>query len=79
MFLVVESSGYDDRTRVDPYGSIHSDQMHLEERSTRLDHDNLEFSLDAYGSEGVHRCLGWPKAEAEADEQFTTSPEGSLG
>ncbi len=30
--LVVESSGYDDRTWVDPYGSIHSDQMHLEER-----------------------------------------------
>ena len=43
--LVVESSGYDDRTWVDPYGSIHSDQMHLEERYKRLDHDNLEFSL----------------------------------
>ncbi len=42
---VVESSGYDDRTWVDPYGSIHSDQMRLEERYTRLDHDNLEFSL----------------------------------
>jgi len=43
--LVVESSGYDDRTWVDPYGSIHSEQMHLEERYTRLDHDTLEFSL----------------------------------
>src|SRR5580700_3056461 len=43
--LVVESSGYDDRTWVDPYGSIHSDQMRLEERFKRLDHDNLEFSL----------------------------------
>ena len=43
--LVVESSGYDDRTWVDPYGSIHSDQMRLEERYTRLDHDTLEFSL----------------------------------
>jgi hypothetical protein len=43
--LVVESSGYDDRTWVDPNGSIHSDQMRLEERYTRLDHDNLEFSL----------------------------------
>jgi len=42
---VVESSGYDDRTWVDPYGSIHSDQMHLEERYKRLDHDNLEFSI----------------------------------
>jgi len=43
--LVVESSGYDERTWVDPYGSIHSDQMRLEERFKRLDHDNLEFSL----------------------------------
>lgn len=43
--LVVESSGYDERTWVDPYGSIHSDQMRLEERYTRLDHDTLEFSL----------------------------------
>ena len=43
--LVVESTGYDERAWVDPYGSIHSDQMHLEERFRRLDHDNLEFSL----------------------------------
>ncbi len=43
--LVVESSGYDDRTWIDPYGSIHSDQMRLEERYKRLDHDHLEFSL----------------------------------
>ena len=42
---MVESSGYDDRTWVDPYGSIHSDHMRLEERYTRLDHDTLEFSL----------------------------------
>jgi hypothetical protein len=43
--FVVESSGYDDRTWVDPMGSIHSDQMRLEERYKRLDHDNLEFSM----------------------------------
>jgi len=43
--LVVESSGYDERAWVDPYGSIHSDQMRLEERFKRLDHDDLEFSL----------------------------------
>ena len=43
--LVVESSGYDERTWIDPYGSIHSDQMRIEERYRRLDHDNLEFSL----------------------------------
>jgi hypothetical protein len=43
--LVVESSGYDERTWIDPYGSIHSDQMRIEERFKRLDHDNLEFSM----------------------------------
>jgi hypothetical protein len=43
--LVVESAGYDDRTWIDPYGSIHSDQMRLEERYKRLDHDHLEFSM----------------------------------
>jgi hypothetical protein len=43
--LVVESSGYDERAWIDPYGSIHSDQMRIEERYRRLDHDNLEFSM----------------------------------
>ena len=43
--LVVESSGYDERSWIDPYGSIHSDQMRIEERYRRLDHDNLEFSM----------------------------------
>ena len=43
--LVVESSGYDDRSWVDPYGSIHSNQMRIEERYRRLDHDHLEVSM----------------------------------
>jgi hypothetical protein len=43
--LVVESSGYDERTWIDPYGSIHSDQMRIEERFRRLDRDNLEFTM----------------------------------
>lgn len=43
--LVVDSNGYDERTWIDPYGSIHSDQMHIEERYKRLDHDSLEFTM----------------------------------
>ena len=43
--LVVESSGYDERSWIDPYGSIHSDQMRIEERFKRVDHDNLEFTM----------------------------------
>src|SRR6266513_934240 len=43
--LVVNSAGFDDRAWVDPNGSIHSDQMQLEERYKRLDHDHVEFSI----------------------------------
>ncbi len=43
--LVVESFGYDDRTWIDPYGSIHSDQMRIEERYKRLDHDHLQVTM----------------------------------
>jgi hypothetical protein len=43
--LVVESNGFDERSWIDPYGSIHSDQMRIEERFRRIDHDNLEFSM----------------------------------
>ncbi|MGA7793684.1 MAG: hypothetical protein WCA19_11650 [Candidatus Acidiferrales bacterium] len=43
--FVVESDHFDDRTWVDRSGSIHSDQMRLEERYKRLDHDHMEFSM----------------------------------
>ena len=76
---MVESSGYDERTWVDPYGSIHSDQMHLEERYTRLDHDNLEFSLTLTDPKAYIGDLGRQKAKVEADEQLTANPKGSLG
>ncbi len=77
--LVVESSGYDDRTWIDPYGSIHSDQMRLEERYTRLDHDTSGVQPDAYGSEGLYGGLGWQEAEVEADQLLPANPKRSLG
>jgi hypothetical protein len=43
--LVVESTGYDERSWIDPYGSVHSDQMRIEERFTRLAYDRLEFAM----------------------------------
>ena len=43
--FVVESSGFDDRTWLDFFGSIHSDQMRLEERYKVLDRDHLEFQM----------------------------------
>ncbi len=76
---MVESSGYDDRTWVDPYGSIHSDQMHIEERYKRLDHDNLEFSMTLTDPKAYVGVWGGKKLKLKLIEQLTANPKGSLG
>ena len=43
--LVVDSTGYDERTWVDYYGYPHSDQMVLQERYTRTNFDTLELKM----------------------------------
>jgi len=43
--FVVDSTGFDDRTWVDHFGYPHSDQMHLQERYRRVDHDHLELAM----------------------------------
>jgi hypothetical protein len=43
--LVVESTGYDERTWVDYYGYPHSDQMILSERYTRINYDTIELKM----------------------------------
>ena len=43
--FVVESNGYDDRTWMGAAGFVHSEAMKLEERYTRVDKDNLHFTL----------------------------------
>jgi hypothetical protein len=43
--FVVESTGYDDRTWLDHFGSPHSDQMVLVERFKRLDMDHLQLDI----------------------------------
>jgi hypothetical protein len=43
--FVVESTGYDDRTWLDHFGSPHSDQMVLVERFKRLDMDHLQLDM----------------------------------
>ena len=45
--FVVESNGFDERTWLDPYGDIHSDQMRLKETFRRVDRDHLEWTLTA--------------------------------
>ena len=43
--FVVNSFGFDDRTWLDQYGYPHSDQMKLEERYHRIDHDTVEMTI----------------------------------
>jgi hypothetical protein len=43
--FVVESNGFDERTWLDPYGDVHSDQMRLKEAFRRVDRDHLEWTL----------------------------------
>jgi hypothetical protein len=44
--FVVNSNGFTDTTWLDQYGSPHSDEMTVEERYRRLDHDHLEMILN---------------------------------
>ena len=43
--LVVDSTGYDERTWVDHFGYPHSDQMVLQERYTRINFDTIELKM----------------------------------
>jgi hypothetical protein len=43
--LVVESTGYDERTWIDHFGYPHSDEMVLEERYTRINYDTIELKM----------------------------------
>jgi hypothetical protein len=44
--FVVNSNDFDDSSWLDQYGSPHSDQMTVEERYRRVDHDHLEMTLN---------------------------------
>jgi hypothetical protein len=44
--FVVNSNNFEDKTWLDQYGSPHSDEMTVEERYRRVDHDHLEMVLN---------------------------------
>ena len=44
--FVVNSNNFNDATWLDQYGSPHSDEMTVEERYRRVDHDHLEMTLN---------------------------------
>lgn len=43
--LVVDTTDFNDRTWLDRSGHPHSDQLHLTERFTRVDHDHLQLDI----------------------------------
>lgn len=43
--FIVDSVGFDDRTWIDHFGRPHSDQMRLQERYRRTDHETLELTM----------------------------------
>jgi hypothetical protein len=43
--FVVDSNGFNDRTWLDPWGDVHSNQMRLHETFLRVDHDHLEWTV----------------------------------
>jgi hypothetical protein len=43
--FVVESTGFDERTWLDHFGDPHSDEMRMEERWRRIDHDTMDFTM----------------------------------
>jgi glyoxylase-like metal-dependent hydrolase (beta-lactamase superfamily II) len=72
--FVVESNGFDERTWLDDDGHPHSDEMRLEERYHRVDHDTIELTMTvtdpkAYTQPWVSekKFLEWfPAADLEA-------------
>jgi hypothetical protein len=73
--LVVEVTGFNDESWIDNDGHPHSDQMKLEERFTRVDHDTMESKMTltdpkAYTAPWVSDVETWklsPKQEMRED------------
>ena len=68
--LVVDSTGYDERTWVDYFGYPHSDQMVLQERYTRLNFDTLELKMTITDPRVLFEAVD------QRDEAHASAPEG---
>jgi hypothetical protein len=79
--FVVNSNNFTDTTWLDQYGSPHSDEMTVEERYRRVDHDHLEMTLDitdpkAYVGtwKGDKKIFQW--VEKPPRSEYNDLPEG---
>ncbi len=55
--LVVDATGFTDKTWLDREGHPHSDQLHLVERFRRIDHDTLQDDLYLHRSQGLFAAM----------------------
>ena len=69
--FVVDSTGFDDRSWVDHFGYPHSDQMDLQERYRRVDHDHIELTMTLTDPET------YTKPWESQKKVFTLQPRGS--
>jgi hypothetical protein len=80
--LVVNSVGFDDRSWLDHFGNPHSDQMRLEERYRRVNHDTIELVMTitdpmTYTKPWVSdkKILTWQNIKEFPDELFCVPSE----
>ncbi len=78
--LVIDSTGYDDRTWLDHFGNPHSDQMRLQERWRRVDPDTLEVTMTltdpkAYTEPWVSDKITFVRAKAAIFEEICAPSE----
>ncbi|HYR92185.1 MAG TPA: hypothetical protein VE422_49530 [Terriglobia bacterium] len=80
--LVVNSVGFDERSWLDHFGNPHSEQMRLEERYRRVNHDTIELVMTvtdpmAYTKPWVSdkKTLTWQNIKEFPDELFCVPSE----
>jgi len=67
--LVIDSTGFTDRTWLDPHGNVHSDAMHLVERFRRVNEKTLAFEVTVDDPKFYTKAwtVGWTMPLAPAD------------
>ena len=80
--FVVDSTGFDERTWLDHFGNPHSDEMRLQERYRRVNHDTIEFVITltdpkTYTKPWVSdtKILTWQNMKEFPDELFCVPSE----
>ncbi len=58
--LVVDVTGFNDKTWLGPVGSFHSEALHVTERFTRVDYNTINYEATIEDTERVHQTVAYP-------------------